>query len=123
MAEVTTNPLPCLEPAVLDPNFDVDVRPERERVLLVPRGELDHFPADALRSAVDEVVASGWRRVVIDLRELDFMDAGGVHLLEELRDGRHSEAEWPMVDGHAPVSLPIELIGGPRLLPVAQLAA
>jgi anti-anti-sigma factor len=90
-------------------------------MVLVPRGALDHFTADLLRAAIVAQLADGWEDVVLDLRELDFMDAGGIHLLEDLRDGTLGAASFSMLDGVAPVALPLDLIGGPRMLPRAEL--
>ena len=103
------------------PALTVDLRPDRDRLVLRCRGELDHFSATGLRDALSEAVASGWRRIVLNLSRLDFMDAGGVHLLEELRDGVHGDADWAMVDGTAAVSLPIEVLALARLLPSADV--
>ena len=99
----------------------IDVRPDRDRVFLVPHGDLDHFSAPELRAAIQEVAASGWTRIVLDLRQLDFMDAAGVHLLMDARDGRLGAAAFSMLDGVGPVALPLETIGGERLLPTADV--
>ncbi len=102
-------------------DFSVDVRPDRERLVLAPRGALDRFTAPELRSAVVEAVAAGWRAIVIDLRGLEFMDAGGVHLLEQLRDGLAADAHCSMIDGVDAVAFPLELLGHRRLLPLAEM--
>jgi anti-anti-sigma factor len=99
----------------------VDVRPERERIILAPHGELDHFSAPLLRASIYETLALGWDDVVLDLRKLTFMDSGGVHLLEDLRDGVLGRARFSMIDGTGPAALPLQLIGGPRLLPSAEV--
>lgn len=104
-------------------DFTVDVLPDSERVVVAPRGELDHFTTPRLRQAVIEAAGSGWQDIVLDLRALSFMDSAGVHLLEELRDGLVGDAQCTMIDGVGPVALPIETLGGPRLLPAAELAA
>ena len=108
--------------AVPHAQLSIDVRPDRERVILVPHGDLDHFTAPQLRAAVAEVITAGWREVVLDLRNLEFMDSGGIHLLEELRDGALGDANYRMVDGVGPVALPLRLIGAPALLPAAEVA-
>ena len=99
----------------------VDVHPDRERVILAPQGELDHFSASLLRATISETVAQGWDHVVLDLRKLTFMDSGGVHLLQDLRDGVLGRARFSMIDGTGPAALPLQLLGGPRLLPSAEV--
>ena len=57
------------------------VVPERERVRVVPKGELDISTVAALRSQVAELRQVGFSDLTVDLRQLTFMDACGVHLL------------------------------------------
>ena len=112
------NPPPtAVEVAVPAEDFSVEVRPDRDRVILVCRGDLDHFTADTLREAIAELVVSGWGQIVLDLSQLDFMDLGGVHLLKDARDGVLGVAEYTMIDGNAAVALPLQLTYGHRLLP------
>ncbi len=106
--------------AVPEGTLDIEVRPERHRVVLAPRGSLDHFTAVELRRVIEETAASGWRDVVLDLRGLDFMDSGGVHVLTDVRDGRYGDAQYQMVDGNTVVHLPLVLLGEPRVLPPAD---
>jgi len=68
------------------------------RAILVLRGELDHASAGDVRATVGRVAAEGVHEVVLDLSGLSFMDAGGLHLLHGLRDGR-AGAHCTMVDG------------------------
>jgi len=99
----------------------VDVHPDRERIILAPHGELDHFSAPLLRATISETIALGWEDVVLDLRRLTFMDSGGVHLLQDLRDGVLGDAHFTMIDGTGPATLPLQILGGPRLLPTAEV--
>jgi anti-anti-sigma factor len=106
----------------LPPALTIDVRPDRDRVFVAPRGAIDHFSALELRAVVQEMTSEGWSQVVLDLRQVDFMDAGGLHLLQDARDGRLAPARFTMVDGVGPVALPLAIIGGERLLPAAEVA-
>ncbi len=103
----------------MPPDFHIDLRPDRERLVLIPHGELDHFTAATLRGAIEGAVADGWAGIVLDLRRLSFMDGGGLHVLMDARDGRLGRARFEMVDGVDAVTRPVELLGGPRLLPAA----
>lgn len=46
-----------------------------------PAGELDHHSADALRASLDECVAGGCSRIVIDCSGLEFCDSTGLNVL------------------------------------------
>jgi anti-anti-sigma factor len=61
--------------------FDIRLEPHRERLLVVPRGELDIATADRLDAAVAEQFASGFLHLVVDLRELDFIDSSGIRMI------------------------------------------
>jgi anti-sigma B factor antagonist len=61
--------------------FHCVVLPDRERVVVVPVGELDLATTAELDRQVAELLESGFRHVVVDLAELSFLDSTGVHLL------------------------------------------
>jgi len=84
--------------------FDVRVQPDRDAVQVVPVGELDIATVDRLRAAVAELVAVGFERVVIDLRQLVFIDCAGLRLLRGLHDGAVQDG-WRLmlIQGPAPV--------------------
>lgn len=67
-------------------SFSLSVVPNRSEVAVVPVGELDLACADALEGEVRELRRSGFARVVIDLRGVDFMDSAGLHVLLSLRN-------------------------------------
>lgn len=61
--------------------FRVDVHPERETVRVAPVGELDLATTPTLESQLDALRADGFDRIVLDLRELEFIDSTGIRLL------------------------------------------
>jgi anti-sigma B factor antagonist len=63
------------------PEFRFAVQPDRERVTVRLAGELDLGVAGGVAAAVDELIDAGFDHVVMDLRELSFMDSAGVHML------------------------------------------
>jgi len=85
-AEHPTPPtLTAVAPDALDlAGFAVRVRPERDAVYVTPAGELDIATVDRLGEQVLELGDAGFHRVVIDLRELTFIDLRAVRLLCEL---------------------------------------
>lgn len=63
------------------PDFAIEVIPARERVILAVTGELDLDTAAELQARLDEVRASGFDQVLVDLREVTFLDSTGIALL------------------------------------------
>lgn len=60
--------------------FSVSASERDGRLILVVRGELDLATAPELEAAVTEGLDAG-KQVVVDLRELDFMDSSGLRVL------------------------------------------
>jgi anti-sigma B factor antagonist len=71
--------------SALSPEFFCDVRPDRERVVVRVGGEFDVAVAADVAAIVDELLDAGFARIVIDLRELSFLDSAGVHTLASVR--------------------------------------
>jgi anti-sigma B factor antagonist len=65
--------------------FRCDVVPERDRVRVAPAGELDLATAPQLEQAVRELLDAGFEHVIVDLTELDFLDASGLRALLRLQ--------------------------------------
>ena len=61
-----------------------EIRPERDAVRVRPAGSLDLVTTPVLRAQVDELLAAGFRRVILDLSGLDFMDSTGLRLMLSL---------------------------------------
>ena len=64
--------------------FRVDVEPERDSVRVAPVGELDIATVDKLQAEVSRLLASGFARIVLDLRGVRFLDSTGLRLVLEL---------------------------------------
>lgn len=60
------------------PSFELTVETGDDRVTFIPRGELDLATAPELEQQVLGAVRDGRQTVVLDLRELTFMDSTGV---------------------------------------------
>jgi anti-sigma B factor antagonist len=100
------------QPAIDDVRFSVHTRPDRDRAFVVARGELDLASVGAVQAAVDELRSVGWERIVLDLRELTFMDSRGLCLLIALdRDARAQGWQFALLDGSDPVRRLLELSG------------
>ena len=63
------------------PSFALEVRHESDRTHFVPHGELDLAVAPELEDRVLEALRGGGTSIVLDLRELTFMDSTGVRAI------------------------------------------
>ncbi|MEJ8635425.1 MULTISPECIES: STAS domain-containing protein [Streptomyces] len=61
--------------------LQVEVRTEGRSEVVKPAGELDHHTADLLRTPLEEALARGRSRLVIDCSELEFCDSTGLNVL------------------------------------------
>ena len=94
------------------PLFRVDVQPERERVRVIPRGELDLNTIPQLETQIEALRSGGFRRIVLDLRQLTFMDSTGLRLLLELdAESRADGFRFAIIDGEGPVRRLLQLTG------------
>jgi anti-sigma B factor antagonist len=70
-------------PLTARPHFEVFADDDRGTPTLELRGELDMATAPILRRAIAEVAEREPQRIVLDLRELQFMDVAGVRTIIE----------------------------------------
>jgi anti-sigma B factor antagonist len=94
------------------PLFRVEVQPEREGVRVIPHGELDLGTVQQLETQIDELRSGGFATIVLDLRELTFMDSTGLRLLLELdAESRADGFRFAIIDREGPVRRLLELTG------------
>ena len=98
--------------------FHVDVARERGGVRVCPVGELDTATIEELRQRIDEAMATGAARLILDLRETTFLDSTGLRLAVEA-DTRAAEAgtEFSIIPGTAAVQRAFDVAGLTQLLP------
>jgi anti-anti-sigma factor len=66
------------------PSFEVEVRHARATAHVVIRGELDLASAPELQRALDGLHGRGVRHIILDLRELEFIDSTGLTIIYRL---------------------------------------
>jgi anti-anti-sigma factor len=66
--------------------FRVTVVPNRDEIGVLAVGELDFATAPALAREIDDLQAAGFRRLVVDLHEVEFIDSTGLRMLLDLHD-------------------------------------
>jgi anti-sigma B factor antagonist len=70
-----------MQQSALSPDFSCAVEPHRERVIVRVAGEVDISVAPRVGATVDELLKVGFARIVVDLREVTFLDSSGIHML------------------------------------------
>jgi anti-sigma B factor antagonist len=97
-------------------NFDVAVRRDGSALVVAPRGEIDLATVDLVRGAVDAERQPG-EDVVLDLREVAFMDTSGLRYILELVDhAQRDSTDVRIVRGPTAVQRVFEVSGlEPRL--------
>lgn len=70
-------------------SFEIEKVTESDRNLLILKGELDLSKAAELRAAADPFVAETERRLVLNLKELGYIDSTGIGVILSLLKARH----------------------------------
>jgi anti-sigma B factor antagonist len=92
--------------------FSVRTEQHGESAVVVPTGELDLATAPALEEALERAFEGGSARVVLDLRELEFIDSSGLRtLLTARRRADDAEAAFSLVAGHRGLERTLEIAG------------
>lgn len=98
--------------------FAVEVQRRDPNVAIVrPRGELDIATVETLRTALESIERPG--PLMLDLRNLSFIDSTGLHLLVELhRRAQIDGFQLTLVAPTAPADRAIQLCGLDKTLPL-----
>ena len=90
---------------------------------VTPNGELDLSNAGALQAQLDELRTAGFAHVVLDLRELSFMDSSGVRLIfREDRRARSAGHRFSLIAGNPQVQRVLNICGLIERLDFAPVA-
>jgi anti-sigma B factor antagonist len=97
-------------------NFDVAVERAGGSLLVMPHGEVDLATVDLIRAAVDSHWQAG-EDIVLDLRDVGFMDTSGLRYVLELNDrAKRDSFALRVVRGPSAVQRVFEVSGlAPRL--------
>lgn len=98
-------------------HFRVEVRNQGRATIISVSGELDLASSPALQDELNRVAESDAKLLIIDLRELDFMDSTGLSVLVRAHQRAEEQGrELAMVKGPQQVSRLLSLTGvGDRL--------
>ena len=98
------------------PPFDVATSRQGNTLFVTPTGELDVSTADRVRTAMAERAPD--ERLVLDLRQLAFVDTSGLQLVVEAsRASRDQGWEFVVVRGARAVQRVFEIAGLDAVLP------
>lgn len=90
--------------------FRVTTRTEGPSTYVEAHGELDLGTVPALEREVQELRERGVKQIVLDLREITFMDSSGLSLLLRLdAEARSNGFSFAIVEGDGPVRRLLEL--------------
>jgi anti-sigma B factor antagonist len=110
-----------LDRAEFEP-FRCEVDPDRASVRVRPVGELDLATVPLVDAQLSELVAAGFTSLVLDLRQLRFLDSTGVRLLLSWdAQSRADGFDLTVIPGPAPVQRVMDVAGVAELLPFAPL--
>jgi anti-sigma B factor antagonist len=94
-----------------DDDFRVGRRLENGVAVVVPEGDIDLRTAEAVRTELQAARAEA-QRVVLDLRQVPFMDSSGIRLLVEAQHAADRDAfSFAVVPGPRAVQRLFELAG------------
>jgi anti-sigma B factor antagonist len=90
--------------------FRVTVRPDGPRTIVEAHGELDLGTVPVVEREVAQLREQGVESIVLDLRELTFIDSSGLNLLLRLdAEARSDGFRFSIVEGDGPVRRLLEL--------------
>ncbi len=93
--------------------FTVRIEHRGGAAVVIPTGELDLATAPALEAALGRAFEeAGSGRVVLDLRELEFIDSSGLRtLLTARKRADEAGSEFSLVAGHRGLERTLEIAG------------
>jgi anti-sigma B factor antagonist len=93
-------------------HLTIDVRETDETCVLAPKGELDLASAPALVERAEAQLEGGTRALVLDLRDLAFIDSTGLGAIAGIdRAARKAGVPFSLVPGPANVQRVFEISG------------
>jgi anti-sigma B factor antagonist len=91
--------------------FECSLATSGDTVVARLRGELDLAAGPTLEQSLDRVIAERPRRVIVDLRRLEFMGSPGLHAFSRLRQRLGRDAQLLLVRGPEGVQRVFEISG------------
>jgi anti-anti-sigma factor len=103
------------------PSFDLKVVQTNRTTRIAPSGELDIASAPEFESAIAEATAEPGAELILDLRELTFMDSTGLRALAQTNARADEDGfELSIVRGPRQIERVLEISGLAELLPLVD---
>ena len=103
------------------PDFDLRVARKDSRMHIAPRGELDIATAPRLEEAISAATSEPVAELVLDLRELTFMDSTGLRALAQANlKAEQAGTALSIWRGSRQIDRVLEISGLGPLLPLAD---
>jgi anti-anti-sigma factor len=104
-------------------HFRVEARSQGQAYVLAVSGELDLAAASSLEGELDQALESGSQVIVIDLRDLEFIDSTGLSVLVRAHQrAQQSNLQLGLVNPGAQVERLLSLTGLAQRLTLEQSA-
>ena len=101
--------------------FRVEVAREPDAMRVCPVGEIDLATVGRLRARIDEAIAAGTKRLILDLRQVTFLDSAGLHLATDTHNlAKRTRTELSIVPGPPSVHRTFEVAGLSTQLPLVD---
>lgn len=82
----------------------IELEPRRDTIVLAAHGDIDLDTAGQLEQQLSDLLERGFRRVVLDLRKVSFLDSTGLHVvLDASAASGRAGVEFAIVQGPTPV--------------------
>jgi len=92
--------------------FHTTIEPYRDTIVLAAHGELDMASGRMLEAQLGELLATGFARLVLDLRAASFLDSSGLRAILNTRSAAHrSNVEFALIPGPPVVQRVLEITG------------
>jgi anti-sigma B factor antagonist len=97
---------------LVDEHLQIDVRHQRDRVVIGLRGELDLLSAPLLQAEIENHGIQDAEMVVLDLRDLRFVDSAGLRMILAAHERSHQHGQtFALSRGSAQVQRLLSIAG------------
>jgi anti-sigma B factor antagonist len=101
--------------------FRVDVVPDRDEVRVCPVGEIDLAAVPLLDAELAELWSRGFARLVLDLRDIRFLDSTGIRMLLSWQAASSADgSQFSVIPGPPMVERVLEIAGVTEYLTYAR---
>ncbi len=102
-------------------SFYVETHEEPDAFRVAPVGELDISTVDLVDMKLVEACEAGVKNLVLDLRQLSFMDSSGLHLARRWADTTAAMGvTFTIIDGPPQVQRVFRILATHHLLPIGE---